>query len=68
MTKPMTHSEALKRLQEAFASIGIVVNEDKITPEEAQRTYFVFPPKVRPSAAIPSNTPTNPSNQESTPQ
>jgi hypothetical protein len=64
----MTHSEMLKRTQEAFASIGIVVNEAKITPEEAQRTYFVFPPKARPSAAIPPTTASTSSKKESPPQ
>ena len=64
----MKASEFLKLTQETFASSGIIVNEDKITPEEAQRTYFVFPPKARPSAAILPTTPSTSSEKGSPPQ
>jgi hypothetical protein len=46
----MNFEEFFKRSQETFAELGITVTRDNPSPEELQRTIFLFPPKARPSA------------------
>jgi hypothetical protein len=56
-SKTMNSEEFFKRLQEGLAHLSIPVTRDNPSPEELQRTIFLFPPKVRPKEAKPPTAP-----------